>query len=135
MATIKLYQLSRGGDRFVKWSGPDGDTHSIDALNPAPPGQWAITQDSNGQSVMAYRPGGFPGGPADGELVVSLKGAPSIAATLLHEEDDFPRKYYFATDGENNNPLGHAAFILRAEGISDMPVARWANFRVMVVAP
>ena len=135
MATIELYQLSRAGDGFVQWMGPDGDTHSINAINPAPPGQWAITQDSHGCPVMAYRPGGFSGGPADGELVVSLDGAPSLIATLLHEQDDVPRKYYFATDAGNNNPLGRWAFILRAEGISDMPVARYVNFRVMVVTP
>ncbi|MGK7894362.1 MAG: hypothetical protein AB4372_12255 [Xenococcus sp. (in: cyanobacteria)] len=134
MATIKLYKLFRGEDRFVKWNAPDGQTYSIDALNPAPEGQWAITLDSQGKPVMAYRP--RSNGPSsDGELVVSLDGAPSHIATLLHEEDDYPRKYYFATDVYHNNPLDRPAFILRAEGISDMPVQRWVGLRVMVVDP
>ena len=132
MPTIKLYELSRVGDQLVKWVGPDGDTHTIDVVNAAPLNSWKFTQDSDGRPVMAYRE--VPSG-SDGTLVVSLDGAPSIMATLLHNEDDFPRKYYFATDGGNNNPLGRPAFILQAEGENRSPVDRWANFRVMVVAP
>ncbi|MGF1465638.1 MAG: hypothetical protein ACFCGT_05860 [Sandaracinaceae bacterium] len=69
----------------------------------------------------------------DDEIVVSLEGAPSIMATLSSNEDDFPKKYYFATDGGNNNPLGRHAFILRVEGYSHQcPVDRWAHLVVMV---
>ena len=137
MAEITLYRLYRERDSFVKWQGLDGDTHSIDAANPAPVGQWAFTLDSNSRPVMAYRLGYGDGHFSDGELVVSLEGAPSLLATLLHEGDDTPRKYYYATDGGwgNSNPLNRPAFILRAEGIRDMPVVRYAGFRVMIVSP
>ncbi|MGE3803026.1 MAG: hypothetical protein AB7H80_18560, partial [Candidatus Kapaibacterium sp.] len=97
MADLNLYRLWRENNSDVKWQGPDGVTHSIDISNPPnPPNDWAHTLDSNGKWVMAYKPG-LSG--EDGTLVVSLAGAPSIKATLLHDEDDTPRKYYFATDG------------------------------------
>ena len=133
MPTIKLYELSRGASRFVKWVGPDGKAHYIDVLNPPTGNLWAITNDSAGKPVMAYKPGFHPG--EDGELVVSLEGALSIVATLMHNEDDFPRKYYFATDSKNNNPLDRPAFILRCEGLRQSPVEKWASLRVMVVVP
>lgn len=136
MAKIELYQLRRGGDDLVKWTAPDGNTYTINVSNPPnPPNQWAITYDANQKPVMAYSPDALG---SDGTLVVSLDGAGSLAATLLHEEDDTPRKYYFATDTGNTTsttPLGRWSFILRTEGLSDSPVVRWANFKVMVVVP
>jgi hypothetical protein len=136
---ITLYRLHRERDRWVKWEGPDGVTHQLDALNHPPLGQWAFVYDADNRPVMAWRqpfiiqtmaPPTF----LDAELVVSLDGAPSLAATLLHDDDDWPKKYYFATDGGNGNPLGRWAFKLLVEGVSDMPVATWVNLRVMVVS-
>jgi hypothetical protein len=123
---IKLYALGRGGDGFVVWKGPDGDTHSLDADNPPNPADsWAIVQDSQNRPVMAYSPSAFG---SDGTLYVSIEGAPSRAATLLHDEDDAPRKLYYATDNGNGteNPLGRPAFILRGEGMRDCPV-QWCQ--------
>ena len=124
--TINLYSLSRTDNRFVKWNAPAGHSYFIDVS-----GNDTVTLDVNGQPVMAYEKGKNGG---DGKLVVSLDGAPSISATLLHSEDDKPRKYYFATDGWNNNPLNRPAFILQAEGLKGSPVESWARLVVMVVS-
>lgn len=85
--------------------------------------------DTKGIPVIAYR----YSGKSDGELVVSLEGANSIAATLLHNEDDVPRKYYYATDGKNNTELKRPAFILKAEGISRCPVQKCCGLKIMTV--
>lgn len=132
MLTVELYSLSQDGSGVITWKGPDGDTHSLDVNNPAGPGEYTIENDSNGKPVMAYKVGQ---GGDDGELVVSLEGAPSLAATLLHNEDDFPAKYYYATDtGNSRNPLGRWSFRIKTEGRKNSPFENWANFNVMVVA-
>jgi hypothetical protein len=133
MPEITLYRLYREKDRFVKWEGPGRASHSIDVENPPSPStSWTVTRDLAGRPVMAYSPDALGD---DGTLVVSLEGAPSFIATLLHAEDDYPRKYYFATDGGNHNPLKCPAFILRCEGEGRSPIPPWASFYVMVVGP
>ncbi|MGK7952525.1 MAG: hypothetical protein AB4368_27990 [Xenococcaceae cyanobacterium] len=124
--TIETYKVSRGEDGLIVWEAPDGMRYFLDPAN-APIDKYSFVRDGNGKKVMAYKPSST----GDGELVVSLEGAVSIACTLLHDEDDVPRKYYFATDARNNNPLERPAFILRAEGLSNSPVQRFALLRVM----
>ena len=122
--TIKLYELSRGSSGLVTWQGPTG-TYTINTSR----GDNEVA-DENGLPVLRYERGNLG---EDGILYISLDGEPGLAATLLHFEDDRPRKYYFATDNGGSNPLGRPAFILRAEGIRTSPVPRFAGFKIMVV--
>ena len=73
----------------------------------------------------------------DGWLVLSLDGAPSRIATLLHDEDDIPRKYYFSTDAKDdpNNPLQGPAFLLRCEGLRGSPVPVNVGLQIAVLKP
>lgn len=131
MPTIHLYKFYRDKSDTVTWESPDGNTYKLDTSAPSTDQHgWVFTQDAAGKNVMAYRPGTFG---ADGTLVLALGPQRSLAATLLHDEDDFPRKYYFATDGGNNNPLRHRAFILCNEGEPGCPIAKFSSFQVMVV--
>lgn len=130
---FRTYRLWRDSSSFVSWQGPDGDTHSIDVSNPAELGEYAITRDSSGKPVMAYRVGEPGSNFPDGEIIVAIDGAPSSAATLLHYDDDIPRKYYYATDSNSSNPLGRKAFRIRTEGLRESPIARYASLLVMSV--
>ncbi len=150
--SIALYSLSADSKGVISWRAPDGNVYRLDPKD-APTGQWKYTDDMYGNHVMAYMAEppttgvGYPYGikyfeenpSGDGVLVVTLKGAPGISATLLHGGDDIAdRRYYYSTDGGNNNPLdivceNHPAFILRAVGVKGSPVKPYANFRVMVV--
>ena len=119
---------------IVKWlgpnSGPDGYTLDVSS---SIPDSWVYAYDSERKPVMAFKPGGSG---EDGTLLLSIDGAPSLIATLLHAEDDEPRKYYFATDGNHvENVLKRPAFILKCEGYSDCPVQEQAQFFVMIVKP
>ncbi len=124
---IETYRLYGTNDSLIVWEAPDGMRYFLDPVN-APVDVYSFVRDGNGQKVMAYKPSSTE----DGELVLSLEGAVSIACTLLHDEDDVPRKYYFATDA-NQNPLDRPAFILRTEGLKNSPVLRNSQFRVMCV--
>ena len=117
---------SEGTDAIVNWNSPEGGTYRLDPAE-AVPGEWLVVNDDAGLPVMAFlhEPG------SDGTLVLSIDGAITNRALLVHHEDDFPRKYYYATDAGNNNELGRRAFILRAEGIEGSPVARNAGLRVL----
>ena len=125
MQTFDLYDDCDG---IVKWEAPDGKIYQLDTSK-AEKGEWFFTYDENDLPVMAFKTAPS----RDGELVVSLDGAKSFAATLLHNEDDTPRKLYFATDAGNNNPLKRPAFILRVSKIEGCPVAKCARFSVLCV--
>lgn len=132
MPTFKFFKLSADGSGKVSYSAPDGQTY---LLNPSQAGNgWHMVYDTNQKPVMAYRKG-IVASDYDGELVVSLAGAGSIMSTLLHNEDDYPRKCYFSSDGGNNNPLNRPAFSFRVDGESNCPVRPWANYSIMVVQP
>lgn len=126
-----MYSLSAGGDGEVTYTAPDGKKYTLD---PSTAGTgWIFEREQNsGKPVIAFRRGRNG---LEGELQVSLDGAPSLSATLLHSEDDVPREYYFATDIGNgrNNVLDRPAFILRLKGYTGCPVRKWAGFRIMVV--
>jgi hypothetical protein len=124
-----MYYLRRHPSGVIYWDAPDGTTYGLDPAD-AVPYQWITVKDADGKPVMAYytKPG------VDSILVVSLDGANSLAATLLHAEDDTARRvYYFATDAGNTNVLNRPAFILRAQGFEDSPIEVNANFYVMCV--
>lgn len=132
MPTFKFFKLSSDGSGKVTYKSPDGNNYILD---PSTGGaSWIFVYDTSANPVMAYRKGNSTTD-FDGELVVSLDGAGSIMATLLHNEDDFPRKYYYATDGHNNNPLNRPAFILRSDGIAGCPVQKWSHLVIMTVKP
>lgn len=101
-------------------------------MNPvdAKPCEWLTVNDDDGKPVMALytKPG------IDAILEVSIDGANSVAATLLHAEDDNARRvYYCATDLGNTTVLQRPAFKLRAQGFEDSPIEINANFYVMCV--
>jgi hypothetical protein len=123
---VETYAFSADEDGVVRYEPPGGRTYELDPRLAAP-GRWLLIEDQTGRPVMGYRT--QPG--ENGTLLLSLDGACSLAATLLHEGDDFPRRYQYATDEGNENQLGRPAFILRAENVEGCPVAPWAGFRVL----
>lgn len=132
MATFKFFNLSSDGSGKVKYNAPDGQAYILD---PSQAGSgWHKVYDTNQKPVMAFRRG-VSSTDFDGELVVSLDGAGSIMSTLLHNEDDYPRKCYYSSDGGNNNPLNRAAFSLRVDGEIQCPVQKWSHYVIMVVKP
>ncbi len=125
---INTYALVSDAAGIVSWQCPDGYTYRLDPST-ASPNTWHTVFDVTGKPVVAFRRASNQ----DGEVVVSLEGSNSIAATLLHAEDDRPSKFYYATDGGNQNPLGRWAFILRAEGDTGCPLGSNRGLRVMTV--
>ncbi len=115
----ELYTLWADKNGMVWWNCPDGYRYGL------MPRDGAMTFDIKGKPVMYYN---------KGVLEVSLDGAISYSATLLHLDDDIPRKLYYATDGGNFTKLKRLAFILRAQGIKGCPVQKNAQYQVMVVA-
>jgi len=134
MAQFQFLRLRSNGSGKVTFDAADGKSYILDP-NQASGSSWHFVYETNSQkAVMAFRRGS-PFTDNDGELVISIDGAISGIATLLHHEDDYPRKYYFATDGYNNNPLNRQAFILRADGINGCPVQPWVTLQIMLVKP
>lgn len=90
------------------------------------------SQDVTG-THLAYRVNAS----GDSILYFNLVGVPSIACTLLHDEDDWPRPgYYFATDGGNDVAAvwGNGAtktFMLSREGVTGLPVGPYSSFQIM----
>ncbi len=126
---IQMYYLRRHPSGTIYWHAPDGKIYGLDPAD-AKPYQWLTVDDDNGKPVMALytKPG------IDAILEVSLDGANSVAATLLHAEDDNARRvYYCATDLGNTTVLQRPAFKLRAQGFEDSPIEVNANFYVMCV--
>ncbi len=129
MSTIETYKLHRK-DSELFYTAPDRSTYSID-LDEAKIGEWLVVEDGDDKGVIALlkENDGF-----DATLILSLDKACSWAATLLHEEDDSADTvYYYATDMGNSTELKRPAFILRAQGLSECPVAKWKRFRIMCV--
>ena len=63
----------------------------------------------------------------------TLRNAPSLRCTLLHNGDDLPRKVYFATDewnGCNSRMEGWPCFMLRIEGETEAPIRPWAGYYI-----
>ncbi len=126
---IEMFNLRSDPNGRITWVAPDGNPYTLDPAN-AQPFQWLLVNDNNGKPVMGL----YKKPNVDAILVVSLEGAKSIAATLLHAEDDTARRvYYFATDAGNTNALNRSAFVLRAQGFEDSPLEVNANFFVMCV--
>ncbi len=126
---IEMFYLRSDPLGRITWVAPDGNSYTLDPAN-AQPFQWLIVNDDAGKPVMGF----YKKPNVDAILVVSIDGAKSIAATLLHAEDDTARRvYYFATDAGNTNALNRPAFVLRAQGFEDSPLEVNANFFVMCV--
>ena len=126
---INLYYLRRHNNGTIFWHAPDGKIYGLDPAE-AKPYEWLLVHNDDGKPVMALytKPG------VDAILEVSLAGANSVAATLLHAEDDTARRvYYCATDLGNTTILQGPAFKLRAQGFEDSPIEINANFYVMCV--
>ncbi|MHC5210560.1 MAG: hypothetical protein ACYTG2_07575 [Planctomycetota bacterium] len=125
---VETYAFSANEDGVIRYEAPDGQAYELDP-DLASPGHWLLVEDEAGRPVMGFltKPG------ENGTLLLSLEGACSLAATLMHDGDDFPRRYVYATDEGNENELGRPAFVLRAENVEGCPVARWAGFRLLCV--
>ena len=117
----------------IKYKAPDGKTYEFDPQTVPSDGRWHVVQhDDLNRPVLALRK---HNGKRDAELAVSIEDSttrPSV--TLLHDEDDFPRKYYIAADAYNDdNPLNRPALKIKCEGESVSPVPRNAALKVMMV--
>lgn len=139
---FETFRLKRGKST-IEWHGPD----DIYSLNPddAPEGEWYMpvtAKDSAKIPKMAFikNPGNkYFGSKTDSVLILSLEGACSRAATLLHDGDDeADREYYFATDSGNQThdkikewPVDQWAFILRSPSNVDSPVKHMSDFHVV----
>jgi hypothetical protein len=113
---MQTFALTSDEHGVITWNAPDGERYELDPAL-ASTDHWLLVEDRAGQPVMGYltRPG------EDGTLLLSLEGACSLAATLLHDGDDHPRKLYWATDEGNDNRLQRPAFILRAQDVEGSP--------------
>jgi len=87
---------------------------------------------------IAYRPGNNKK-KEDAILYFNLNGSPSIACTLLHDEDDSLRSgFYFATDGGNDfksiwGKGGINTFALSREGVASYVIGVWASYNILCV--
>lgn len=131
---IKTFYLRSDATGKIKFNAPDGETYTLDPLTAG--NDWIYENEQNsGKPVIAFRKGNDS---RDGEIVVSLEGAPSISATLLHHEDDTPRNYIYATDGGNPgipefDKHKRPCFRLRLQGHKGSPLLNYVGFRIMVV--
>lgn len=125
----KTYPLKADGNGTITYVAPDGQIYILD---PTTAGDtWIFEREQGtGKPVIGFRKGTSD---RDAELLLSLDGASSLAATLLHDEDDHPRHYIFATDQGKNNALKRPAFILRQPGAKKSPLEKWAAFRILVI--
>lgn len=110
MGLSKYYVIKR--DDTVKYTGPSGET-SLDLTNCTAEG-WCC----NAENTICY----YHKSDRDSMLEFSLEGAPSTGCLLLHDEDDKPRKMYYATDSGNQCHMGISCAKLRREGARESPI-------------
>lgn len=122
-----LYGFSRVGDTIVRYTTPSGNSLGLNVATCAQD-TWCCTQGSEGYEICYYNYSSS----ADDMMTFTLDGATSIRCTLLHNEDDAPRKLYFATDGGNNCVPGSnkPCFMLRSAGDTGAPVRAWASYLI-----
>ncbi len=155
--TYELFRNSKNNDT-LHWRYPkDGQLYALGVApivrRPFRHQFWRFTRERGNPTpsmdrapfVMAFLPGRYPSN--DGILVLSLEGADSHAAWLVHVDDDVPHKCYGAVDLGNSHLLPgeiRAAFrkgarvpyfILRVAGEADCPVRPGANLGVAVLKP
>jgi len=106
-------------DRDTVWYiGPTGVKTVLDLTSCTTEG-WCCNAEN---TICYYHKSG-----EDSMLEFSLQGAPSRTCLLLHDEDDRPKKLYYATDGGNDCQLGEVCVRLRHEGATGNPI-RWGGY-------
>ena len=112
-------------DGNMHFNTPDGQSISV-----AMDGSIAVDTP-----YITFRPGVADG--ADGVLYFNIDASPTIACTLLHNEDDVVRRgYYFATDSGNGKigiwgEDGIGTFEIAREGVPGLPIANYGSFAIM----
>jgi hypothetical protein len=117
---IARYDFHGGcGDEegIIYYDSPNGAT-TLDT-NTCPDTGWCCNAD---ETLCLNRQEG-----KDALVEFSLVGAPNIRCSLLHNEDDSPRKLYYATDGGNGCHMNHSCARLKSEGVMDCPVGKCAE--------
>jgi hypothetical protein len=130
--TYQLVRFERNGESLVRWDCPNGKSYFLNP-RPATIGNPVLERDGEDVMMSFSRSDGADG--EDGILCLSLVGANSYAATLLHEEDDRPARHYFCVDSGNHrfNLTRRRALILRSQGVKGCPVEKDQKLRVMTV--
>lgn len=121
------YSFSHNPDTgFLSYNTPSGTTAQLQVASCATD-MWCCTGN---YEICYYNYSGS----YDDMVALTLEGGRSISCTLLHHEDDTPRKVYFATDAYNGCPSqtpGKPCFLLREEGNTSCPVRPWAGFEII----
>jgi len=118
---MRRMPFSRGAANTVSYTDPDGVAHSL-----AVPDQ---TMDVTGTHI-AYRA-------ASGTLYFNIEASPSYSCTLLHNEDDTPRQYQFATDAGNccgtiwPDATTSTFMIQSPGGTNALPIAAFGGFEIL----
>ncbi|KHD06870.1 hypothetical protein PN36_10060 [Candidatus Thiomargarita nelsonii] len=124
---LTLMSIYRDDKNVIKFVDAKGTKHTLDLGD----GKKQLQNE-----WIAYRPGNNK---KDAILYFNLNGSPSIACTLLHDEDDSLRSgFYFATDGGNDvesiwGKKGIHTFALSREGVASYVTGGWATHKILCV--
>jgi len=111
---VGKYYFHRADDTKIHYRGVSGEVTTLD-LDSCSLGQWCC----NSENTICY----LSRDNLDSILAFSLIGSESAACTLLHFEDDEPKKskgIYFSTDDEG--PIGGWEAFLSRDGYSGIPI-------------
>lgn len=121
----ETYPFSRGGTgetNLISYRDPSGEQTTLDTSTCG--GGWCC---NGSDTICLYTESGV-----DSILAFNIQGAPSIACTLLHEEDDRPgrnRGIYFSTDAGNQSPFGTWTGFISREGVEGVPISPTTGYR------
>ncbi len=125
VTVLGKYYLSRGSGTIISYATPTNGTFTLD-FSTCATDTWCCT---SGQEICLYN---YSDPNLDDILELTLAGSNSLACTLLHYEDDQPRKYYYATDGGNDcGGMNTWCFRLKREGGNSNPIYTNSNFYII----
>ena len=122
LLSLHSYEFWRENDTVIHYYGPSGIEATLD-LSTCEAEGWCCNASN---TVCYYQRSGV-----DSILEFSLEGSPSIACTLLHEDDDLPsssKGLYFATDGGNHCHMGKPCARLSRAGVQGSPIAIFTSY-------